>query len=334
MLAGWAIVVVLAPWIAPYSATTQFPDKPLAPPTAVHFFDADGLARPYVQRVTLTNPLTRTYVADDRSRVALRGPSAAHLFGTRDPSAPILLLGADGVGRDVFSRLVLGARMSLTIAVCASVCALALGLAVGVASGYHGGAIDGVLMRATDLVVVLPALYVVLALRGALPLVLSPTETAAFIGAVLALVGWPMTARGVRAVVAGERERDYIAAAIAAGADGGRITIRHLAPAAFGFARTQAALLVPMFVIAEATLSYAGLGLPDAAPGWGTMLVEAGNLGAITGSPWLLAPAAALFTLVLAINLTLEPSTRRAERRARVRRLDGDSERIVPIRTV
>jgi peptide/nickel transport system permease protein len=334
MLAGWAVVVLLAPWIAPYSATTQFPDRPLAPPTAVHVFDAGSLAHPYVQRVVLADPLTRTYVADESSRVALRVPGAGHLFGTSDPSAPVLLLGADGVGRDVFSRLVLGARMSLTIAVCASLCTLALGLVVGVASGYHGGTIDGVLMRATDLVVVLPALYVVLALRGALPLVLSPLETATFIGAVLALVGWPMTARGVRAVVAAERGRDYVAAAIAAGSGGGRIMIRHLAPAAFGFARTQAALLVPMFVIAEATLSYAGLGLPDAAPGWGTMLVEAGNLGAIAGAPWLLAPAAALFTLVLAINLTFEPSARRVDRPARAGRADGDAERMVPIRTV
>jgi peptide/nickel transport system permease protein len=332
MLAGWGLVVLLAPWIAPYSATTQFADRPLAPPTTVHLFDEHGLARPYVHRVALTDPLTRTYVADDASRVALRGPDLRHLFGTSDPGAPVLILGADGVGRDVFSRLVLGARMSLTIAFCASVCALALGLVVGVASGYHGGAIDRVLMRATDLVVVLPALYVVLALRGALPLVLSPAETATFVGLVLALVGWPMTARGVRAVVAGERGRDYVAAAMAAGSGSLRVMVRHLAPAAFGFARTQAGLLVPMFVIAEATLSYAGLGLPDAAPGWGTMLVEAGNLGAITGSPWLLAPAGALFTLVLAINLAFEPSERRAA--ARAGRPAGEVARTVPIRTV
>jgi peptide/nickel transport system permease protein len=334
LLAAWVVVVVLAPWIAPYSATTQFPDRPLAPPTSVHVFDADGLARPYLHRVTLADPLTRRYVADPASRVALQGPSPAHLFGTSDPAVPVLLLGADGVGRDVFSRLVLGARTSLTIACCASLCALALGLVVGVASGYHGGAIDGVLMRTTDLVVVLPALYVVLALRGALPLVLSPAETATFIGAVLALVGWPMTARGVRAVVAAERGRDYVAAANAAGAGGVRIMVRHLSPAAFGFARTQAALLVPMFVIAEATLSYAGLGLPDAAPGWGTMLVEAGNLGAIAGSPWLLAPAAALFTLVLAINLTFEPTARRVERHLHAAHPAGDAERAVPIRTL
>ncbi len=334
LLAGWIIVVLLAPWIAPYSATTQFPDKPLAPPTIVHVFEGGSLTLPYLHRVTLADPLTRRYVADPSSRVALRGPSTAHLFGTSDPAAPVLLLGADAVGRDVFSRLVLGARMSLTIAFCASLCALALGLVVGVASGYHGGAIDGVLMRATDLVVVLPALYVVLALRGALPLVLSPAETATYIGAVLALVGWPMTARGVRAVVAAERGREYVAAAVAAGAGRMRVMVRHLAPAAFGFARTQAALLVPMFVIAEATLSYAGLGLPDAAPGWGTMLVEAGNLGAIAGSPWLLAPAAALFTLVLAVNLAFEPTLRRAARQVRMAHQARDAERAMPIRTV
>jgi peptide/nickel transport system permease protein len=109
---------------------------------------------------------------------------------------------------------------------------------------------------------------------------------------------------------------------------------RHLAPAALGFARTQAALLVPMFVIAEATLSYAGLGLPDAAPGWGTMLVDAGNLGAITGSPWLLAPAVALFTLVLAINLAFDPPAPRDGSRLRSGRRAGDGERMMPIRTV
>jgi peptide/nickel transport system permease protein len=282
------------------------------------------LVTPYVHRFTLVDPLRRTFVTHPESRVPIRWLRGGHLLVSSDPDAPVLLLGADALGRDVFSRLVTGARVSLAIAIASVAAALAAGLAAGVIAGYLGGAVDRALMRLADFAVVLPVLYVVLALRATLPVVLPAFVTAIVMVVVFALVGWPFVARGVRAIVAAERSREYVVAAQALGAGPSRIMVRHLAPAAFGFARTQGLLLLPMFVIAEATLSFAGLGLPDAAPGWGTLLQDAANLGALGSAPWLLAPAVALFTLVLGVNLAFERSGRRAAADTRARRRRAD----------
>ena len=231
------------------------------------------------------------------------------MIATADPSVPLLLLGADRLGRDLFSRIVYGARLSLTVACAALLVAVLIGALGGVAAGYVGGAADQVLMRLAEFAIVLPVLYVVLALRAAMPVHLSTTETIVLMAVVFALVSWPMTARGVREIVAAERTRDYVAAAEALGAGPFRIMLRHLAPATLAFIATQSVLLLPMLIIAEATLSFAGLGLPDESPGWGTLLQEAGNLGALGTAPWLLAPAAALFSLVLGVNLSFERSS-------------------------
>jgi peptide/nickel transport system permease protein len=171
--------------------------------------------------------------------------------------------------------------------------------------------VDEALMRLSDFVIVLPAMYVVLSLRAALPLVLPPAQVFALVAGILALVGWPIVARGVRAIVASERERDYAQAAIALGAGRARLLLRHLLPAARGFLAAQAALLVAAFILAEATLSYVGLGFPDPSVSWGVMLQEASNVSAMADAPWTLAPAAGIFLLVLGVNLAAPPSVSR-----------------------
>jgi peptide/nickel transport system permease protein len=149
-------------------------------------------------------------------------------------------------------------------------------------------------------------MYVVLSLRAALPLVLSTGQIFALVAGILALVGWPIVARGVRAIVAAERERDYAQAARSLGMGPARLLVRHLLPAARGFVATQATLLVAAFILAEATLSYVGLGFPDPAVSWGSMLQEASNVAAIADAPWTLAPAAAIFVFVLGVNLIVQ----------------------------
>jgi len=257
----------------------------------------------------MIDPLTRTFATDESSAVALVWFSGGHLITTADRSVPLLLLGADGLGRDFFSRIVYGARLSLSVACAALLVAVLIGGLGGVAAGYFGGVTDHILMRLAEFAIVLPVLYAVLALRAAMPVHLSTPETIVLMAVVFALVSWPMIARGVREIVAAERTSDYVAAAEALGAGPFRIMLRHLAPATFGFIATQSVLLLPMLIIAEATLSFAGLGLPDESPGWGTLLQEAGNLGALGTAPWLLAPAAALFSLVLGVNLSFERSS-------------------------
>jgi peptide/nickel transport system permease protein len=161
-------------------------------------------------------------------------------------------------------------------------------------------------MRAADVVIVLPAMYVVLALRSVLPLVLAPRTVFALMAGIFAVVGAPFIARGVRAIVRSERGLDYAAAAAALGAGHARLLGRHLLPAARGFIAVEITLLVPAFIVAEATLSYVGLGFPDPIASWGTMLHDASNVRAFADFPWLLAPAAAMFLVVLGLNLLLQ----------------------------
>jgi len=239
--------------------------------------------------------------------------------GVNEEAAPLLLLGADSYGRDVFTRLLFGARTSLGLALTAALGAMLLGAALGGVAGFAGGAIDEALMRATDFVMVLPALYVVLALRSVLPLVLTAPQVFALLVAIFAVVGAPLVARGVRAIVRSERRLDYAVAARALGASHARLLIRHLLPSARGFLAVQATLLIPAFIIAEATLSFVGLGFPDPVASWGTMLQEASsNTRVFAEFPWLLSPAAAMFLVVLGVNLTLQ--NRHAVRRPRSRR--------------
>ncbi len=227
---------------------------------------------------------------------------------------PVFLLGADKSSRDVLSRLLAGARISLGIGLLSVVLAAALGGLVGGWAASRGGWIDDAVMRVSDFVLVLPVLYVVLVLRAVLPLVLSPATVFLLMAAIFPLVGWPFVARGVRAIVAREREREYVLAARSLGASRAAILWRHLLPACVGHIAVQASLLLPAFILAEAALSYVGLGFPDTVPTWGTMLHEAADVNELSRFPWTASPALAIFVVTLVTNLVLQrrPSDRRA----------------------
>ena len=249
----------------------------------------------------------RTF-AEDRSRpVRLRWFSGGRLV-TADPEGgvPLLILGADAYGRDIFSRLLYGARITLLLATIATLGATLLGAIVGGVSGQSVGWIDATLSRVSEFVLVLPAIYVALALRAVMPLVLDATTVFAVLTAILTLLGWPVVARGVRAIVLAEREREYATAARAAGAGNARLLLKHLLPAAGGYITTQATLLLPAFIHAEATLSFVGLGFPNTMATWGTMLQEAANVATLGDAPWTLAPALAIFMVVLGVNLVVQ----------------------------
>jgi peptide/nickel transport system permease protein len=286
-----AVVALLAPWIAPNPPDRRFPNLLYAPPTPVHAFDAHGVA-PHAHALRIVRRIERSFEEEPASR------------------GPMLLLGADAYGRDIFSRLLYGARTTLGLAVCATLAATLLGALVGGIAGYASGWLDAVLARLSEFVLVLPAIYVALALRAVMPLVLAASTVFTLLLAIFALLGWPMVARGVRAIVASEREREYVIAARAAGASASRVLLRHLLPAAAGYLRTQATLLLPAFILAEATLSYIGLGFPDTTPTWGTMLQEAANVALLGDAPWTLAPAAAIFFVVLSVNLFVQGTGR------------------------
>jgi peptide/nickel transport system permease protein len=291
LAAVFVSLVLVAPAIAPYDPARDFAGYPFAPPMRPHLVDDGGRWHlPFAYPVTVVDRLERTYAQDRARRVTFAS------------AEPWFLLGSDGLGRDVLSRLLAGARLSLGVAALAAALALLTGAAIGAAAAYAGGWLDTALMRFTDFVLVLPALYLALALRGALPLVLSDAQVFAALVGIMALAGWPSVARGVRGIVVTERRAEYAEAARALGSPVWRVIVRHLLPATRGFLAVQATLLLPSFVMAEATLSFVGFGFAPPAPSWGAMLRDAAQVQIVVDAPWLLSPAVAVTITVFVIQ--------------------------------
>ncbi|MDP2052922.1 MAG: ABC transporter permease [Acidobacteriota bacterium] len=296
--AAWFVIVLAglslaAPLVAPYEAGRGFRDFLHAPPMRPHF---QGAGAPVVHPVVLADRLEQRFESDPTRTLPLPW------FGQVD-GQPVFLLGADNFGRDVLSRLLYGARTSVGLALLATLGAVVIGALAGAWAGFRGGWIDDTIMRAADFVLILPVIYVVLVLRSVLPLVLPAATVFVLVAAIFVAVGWPFVAKGVRAIVAAERDREYVQAARSLGAGPGHILLRHLLPACSGHLVVQATLLLPGFILAEATLSFIGLGFPDPVASWGNMLAEAGNYNAVARFPWTLAPAVAIFAIVLATNV-------------------------------
>ena len=304
-----AALAIAASAVTPHDPGRQFADLGYAPPMRPHVFDDEGrLHAPFIYPLRLVDRLEHRFVEDHGVRVPLVWFSSGSLVTTDDSKGPWLMLGGDALGRDIFARVVLGARLSLGVSVAAAAVALFLGALVGAIAGFYGGRLDDALMRLADFVLVLPAIYVVIVLRAAMPLVLTTSEVFWTIAGILSLAGWPYPARGVRAIVAAEKGKEYAEAATALGAGSLRILLRHLLPAARGFLAVQGTLLLPAFILAEATLSFVGFGFAEPTPSWGVMLREAAQAGTLAEAPWLLAPAGAIVMSVLGLYLVSDGS--------------------------
>ena len=302
--------VALAGFLAPYEFAEQHREFPYAPPTRVRFTDAAGRfhLHPFVYA---TEPDGAGGYREDRTRAfPLRLRLPHRLFGVDEPGV-IFPLGTDSIGRDVFSRLLYGGRVSLVTGLAATLLSLALGVAFGVLAGYFGGWPDRLLMRGAELAMALPWLYLLLAVRAFLPLHIGTLQAFALLIAIIGGIGWVRPARLVRGVVLSGRERGYVEAARGFGASDAYLIRRHMLPMTFGVALTQATVLIPQFVLAEVALSFLGLGVSEPVPSWGNMLAEARQYSAIVSHAWMLAPGLALAPILLGYLLLADALEKR-----------------------
>jgi peptide/nickel transport system permease protein len=302
------LAILLAGFVAPYQPAAQNRDFPYVPPTRLHFVDARGHLhlRPFIyQYIARPDSLYEYSETRDReypvhffvpgSEYKLAGwlPSHTHLFGV-DAPAQIFLAGTDNYGRDQFSRILFGGQISLAAGLLATAISLLFGVCIGCLSGFYGGWIDESAMRLAELFLVLPWLYVLLAVRAFLPLHLSSAQTFLLLVAVIGTIGWARPARLVRGIVLSAKSRKYVTASRGFGASDAYILRRHVLPHTYGTLLTQAAVLVPQYVIAEVTLSFFGLGLSEPMPSWGNLLANLQQYNVLVSYWWMFAPALAL----------------------------------------
>lgn len=311
------LTAAFAEFVAPYEQGVRDRTRVLAPPQTVRFFDNQGRFRgPFVYELAFENdPMTgiRSYVEDTSSilpiRPFVRGepyrllgliPSTTHLFGVRD--GIWYPFGGDEQGRDVFSRIILASRISLTIGMLGAILTVIFGTLLGTVSGYFGGSVDTGIQRLIELLSAFPTIPLWMTLAAAMPVGWSPVTEFFLISVILSLLSWGGLARQIRGIVLALRETDYIMAASALGATQPRILVKHMIPNIMGYVVINLSLAIPLVILGETSLSFLGLGLRPPVNSWGVLLVEAQNVRAIVNSPWLLLPGLFVVLAVLAFN--------------------------------
>ncbi len=300
-------IVVCAGFFAPYDPGEQDRKSPYLPPMHLHLLDSKGHlhARPFVYSLKLREGSFDQYEEDTTEphplKFFLRGgyyrllgflPGRRHFFGAEN--ARIYLLGTDAYGRDQLSRLLFGGQVSLLAGLLGAGITLLIGLCIGAVAGYYGGWTDSLLMRLAELFLALPWLYLLFAMRAFLPLAVSPLKAFFLIIAVIGMVGWARPARLVRGVVLSAKERDFVRAARGFGATNGYLLRRHILPETSSVLLTQAAILIPQYVLAEMTLSFLGFGVPEPVPSWGNLLSSLQQYSVLVSYWWMYLPALAM----------------------------------------
>lgn len=303
--------------LAPYGQSERHGDFLYAPPQQVHLFHEGYFVGPFVYPYSFTfnkKTFTRDYVVDRAQPQRLRflcngntylfwGIFEARLRLVCAPEEGTFFpLGTDRLGRDLLSRIIYGARISLTIGLAGIAVSFALGLFFGGIAGYLGGWVDSGIQRLIEIIRSLPELPLWLALSAALPANWSPIAVFFGITIILGLLDWPGLARAVRSKLLALREEDFVRAAELMGASRSRIIARHLIPNFMSHLIASATLSIPSMILGETALSFLGLGLRPPITSWGVLLNEAQNLAAVNLQPWLLWPIAPVVLVVLAFN--------------------------------
>ncbi len=344
LLVLFYVIVIFAEFVAPYNPYAAQADGSLLPPTQIFWQTEQGqFIGPHVYPTTQgavsletgdrtlkrdrTQPSpirffvrgseyqflqfrlplpTRFSLTDPRIEVIDIFPgfiSNLHLFGAIGPGK-INLLGTDEQARDQFSRLVYGGRISLSVGLLGTLIAFPLGMLIGGISGYFGGFVDAVLMRVAEVLQTIPSIYLLISLAAVLPPGLSSAERFMLIVLITSFVSWAGLARVIRGQVLSIKEREFVQAAKVMGAQPLYIITRHILPQTATYIIISATLAIPSFIVAEAVLSFIGLGIQQPDPSWGNMLSLAINASILVLQPWLVwSPALVIVLTVLAFNL-------------------------------
>ncbi|NER20128.1 MAG: ABC transporter permease [Symploca sp. SIO1C2] len=316
------LTVIAADFVAPYDPYTSQPDGSLLPPTQVYWRNQQTgqfigpHVYPTTQGPTSLETGDRELIVDQEKpspiRLFAQGreyklfwliPTNLHLFGTVGEGT-INLLGTDEQARDQFSRLVYGGRISLSIGLVGIAISFPLGLLVGGMSGYFGGWVDAILMRAAEVLMTIPGIYLLVALAAVLPPGLTSAQRFLLIVVITSFISWAGLARVIRGQVLSIKEQEFVQAARAMGAKPFYIIVRHILPQTVTYVIISATLAIPSFIVAESVLSLIGLGIQQPDPSWGNLLSIATNASILVLQPWLIWPPAMLIILtVLAFNL-------------------------------
>jgi len=312
------LIALLADFIAPFSTSKTDAKYLYAPPQGLQSVIEQGRPHVYVNGyISKVDPaaMRRTFTVDPTQRIPLgffvSGPSYkllglletdVHLFGPLDPAQPMYLLGADRLGRDLFSRLIQGTRTSMTIGLVGVFFSLIFGVVLGGLSGYYGGLVDTLIQRLIEFLRSVPSIPLWMGLAAALPLTWPAQRVYFAITIILSLIGWTGLARVVRGRFLSLREEDFVMSAQLDGASQWRIIFRHMLPAFTSHIIASITLAIPGMILSETSLSFLGLGLREPVVSWGVLLQDAQELRSIATAPWLLIPALAVVISVLALN--------------------------------
>ncbi|HEX2619611.1 MAG TPA: ABC transporter permease [Phototrophicaceae bacterium] len=315
------IVVIFAEFFAPYDPSEYSATYTYAPPQTLYLFDgSEGhlTFSPYVNDYKVEieqQALRRVFVIDPDVRLPVQFfvhgwsyklfgfiKTDIHLFGPVNPGDRIYIFGADAIGRDLFSRMIYGTRVSMTIGLLGVTISLVLGILLGGISGYFGGWIDEVIQRVIDFLRSLPTIPLWLGLTAALPITWGPLQIYFAITLILSLIGWTSLARVVRGRFLALRTEDFVMAARLDGASQMRVIFEHMLPAFYSHIIASITLAIPGMILAETALSFLGLGLRAPVVSWGVLLQDAQNIRAVATAPWLLIPALGVIVSVLALN--------------------------------